>query len=186
MPWVAGSTVAEAIAGELRGTDDWTAVLIDPKRQEAIGWQHCLRTVGQETDREQRMARIYAMVENIDAAVGRILERLDELKLAEDTIVLYMHDNGPQQKRFNANLRGLKGSVYEGGIRSPLFVRWAGKTTPREIDKLAGHIDLFPTLLELCGVKEEPVRPIDGISLAPFVLGASWGPMMPKAHRLGN
>jgi hypothetical protein len=111
-------------------------------------------------------------VENIDAAVGRILKRLDELKLAEETIVLYMHDNGPQQKRFNADLRGLKGSVYEGGIRSPLFVRWAGKTTSREIDKLAGHIDLFPTLLDLCGVKQEPVRPIDGISLAPFVLGA--------------
>ena len=116
-------------------------------------------------------ARIYAMVENIDANVGRILKRLDELKLAEDTIVLYMHDNGPQQKRYTANLRGLKGSVYEGGIRSPLFVRWAGTTRPREVDKLAGHIDLFPTLLELCGAKYEATRPIDGISLAPLVLG---------------
>ena len=121
---------------------------------------------------DETTAKIYAMVENIDANVGRILKKLDELKLAEETIVLYMHDNGPQQKRFNANLRGLKGSVYEGGIRSPLFVRWAGKTTPREIDKLVAHIDLFPTLLELCGVKHETKRAIDGISLAPMVLGA--------------
>ena len=116
-------------------------------------------------------ARIYAMVENIDANVGRLLKRLDELKLAENTVVLYMHDNGPQQKRFNAGLRGLKGSVYEGGIRSPLFVRWAGRTRPGEVDKLAAHIDLFPTLLELCGAKYEPRRPLDGMSLAPLVLG---------------
>ena len=120
---------------------------------------------------DETTARIYAMVENIDANVGRLLKRLDELKLAENTIVLYMHDNGPQQKRFNANLRGLKGSVYEGGIRSPLFVRWAGTTRPREVDKLAGHIDLFPTLLELCRAKYEATRPLDGMSLAPLVLG---------------
>src|SRR5688572_24039164 len=88
-----------------------------------------------------------AMVENIDWNVGRILKKLDELKLAEDTIVVYFHDNGPNGWRWNGGMKGRKGSVDEGGIRSPCFMRGpkhlpAGKRVPQ----IAGAIDLLPTL----------------------------------------
>ena len=115
-------------------------------------------------------AKVYAMCENIDRNVGRILAKLEELKIAENTIVLYLHDNGAQQRRFNGGLRATKGTVYEGGIRSPLFVRWKGHSPALKTDYLAAHIDVMPTVLELCGV-EPPAVKFDGHSLAPVVLG---------------
>ena len=71
-----------------------------------------------------KIARVYAMVANIDYNVGRLLKRLETLNLTRDTIVVFLTDNGPAFPRFNAGMRGLKGSVYEGGIRVPCFVRW--------------------------------------------------------------
>lgn len=112
-------------------------------------------------------ARIYAMVENIDRNVGRLLAKLDELGLADNTIVLYMHDNGAQQKdRYNGGLRGTKGTVYEGGIRSPLFIRWPARLRRRKVDSVAAHIDITPTLLEWCGIREPAGVRFDGVSLA--------------------
>ena len=115
---------------------------------------------------EETTARIYAMVQNIDHNVGRVLAKLDELKLADNTIVLYMHDNGPQQKRFNADLRGLKGSVYEGGIRSPLFIRYPARFKPATVGRLVTHIDVMPTLLDLCSIPVGTEGRFDGISFA--------------------
>ncbi|MHC5542910.1 sulfatase-like hydrolase/transferase, partial [Singulisphaera rosea] len=71
-----------------------------------------------------------AMCENIDWNVGRLLKRLDELKLAEDTIVLYFCDNGPNGWRWNGGMKGRKGSTDEGGVRSPLLLRWPGHVKP--------------------------------------------------------
>src|SRR5688572_18353146 len=68
-----------------------------------------------------------AMCENVDWNVGRMLAKLEDLKLARDTIVVYFHDNGPNGGRWNGGMRGRKGSVDEGGVRSPLLVRWPGK-----------------------------------------------------------
>jgi arylsulfatase A-like enzyme len=111
-------------------------------------------------------AKIYAMVENIDQNVGRLLKKLDELKLAENTIVIFTTDNGPQQPRYNAGLRGLKGSVYEGGIRVPFYVRWPGKLEAgKQLDAIAAHIDVAPTLLEACAVKRPDNVRFDGVSL---------------------
>jgi arylsulfatase A-like enzyme len=114
-----------------------------------------------------------AMCENIDDNVGRVLAKLDELKLADKTIVLYFCDNGPNGARFNAGLKGRKGSTDEGGVRSPLFVRWPGQIKAgTRIRLVTGAIDLFPTLTSLCGVAANPNKPFDGISFAPELLGA--------------
>ncbi|HET8550451.1 MAG TPA: arylsulfatase [Bryobacteraceae bacterium] len=110
-------------------------------------------------------AAVYGMVQNVDENVGRILEALRSTGVERDTIVLFMTDNGPQQARYNADMRGLKGSVYEGGIRVPLFVRWPGRFDGgRRVDGVCANIDLAPTLLELCGIR--PRAKLDGVSLA--------------------
>jgi hypothetical protein len=111
------------------------------------------------------------MVENIDDNVGRILATLTELKLADNTIVIFMTDNGPQQPRYNAGLLRLKGTVHEGGIRVPFFVRWPGVFQARTVDRVAAHIDVTPTLLDLCGVTTPQNLVLDGRSLAPLLRG---------------
>ena len=101
---------------------------------------------------DDKLACIYGMCENLDDNVGRLLTRLDELGLAERTIVLFLTDNGPNSDRFNGGMKGRKASVDEGGVRVPLFVRWPGRIAAgTEIAPIAAHIDLFPTILELCG-----------------------------------
>lgn len=119
-----------------------------------------------------------AMCENIDFNVGRVLRKLDELKIADDTIVLYFSDNGPNGWRWNGGMRGRKGSTDEGGVRSPLLVRWPGHVKPgSRVMEIAGAIDLLPTLCELCGVKHVGDRPLDGMSLAPLLVpGPPRGP----------
>ncbi len=113
-----------------------------------------------------------AMCENLDANVGRVLQKLDEWKLADNTIVLYFSDNGPAAWRWNGGLRGRKGSTDEGGVRSPLLVRWPGHVKAgTRIPQLAGAIDLLPTLAELTGVPLAVDRPLDGVSLAPLLQG---------------
>jgi arylsulfatase A-like enzyme len=110
--------------------------------------------------------RLYAMIANIDDNVGRLLEQLERSKIANDTIVVFLTDNGPQQPRFNAGLRGLKGSPYEGGIRVPCFIRWPGRIAAgSEVDAIAGAIDLAPTLYEACGASPDPDHHLDGQSL---------------------
>ena len=113
-----------------------------------------------------------AMCENIDENVGRVLAKLDELSLADNTIVIYFCDNGPNGARYNAGLKGRKGSTDEGGIHSPLFVRFPAKVKPgSKVNLVTGAIDLFPTLADLCGIKANPNKPFDGISFAPELKG---------------
>ena len=92
---------------------------------------------------------------------------LEQRGLGEEYDFIFMSDNGPIPARFNAGLRGLKGTVYEGGLRVPFFVRWPGSVQAgTKIDKLTAHIDVFPTLLEACGVERSAADPkIDGSSL---------------------
>jgi arylsulfatase A-like enzyme len=113
-----------------------------------------------------------AMCENIDANVGRVLRKLDDLKLADQTIVLYFSDNGPNSWRWNGGMKGRKGSTDEGGVRSPLFVRWPGHIKPgSKLQPIAAAIDLLPTLTELSGTPVADSKPLDGVSLAPLLLG---------------
>src|SRR5262245_7236989 len=112
-----------------------------------------------------------AMVENLDENVGRVLRKLDDLKLASNTVVVYFSDNGPNGWRWNGGMKGRKGTTDEGGVRSPLLVRWPGKIQPgTSVSQIAGAIDLLPTLVELTGVQRVGDKPLDGISLAPLLL----------------
>ena len=117
-------------------------------------------------------ARIYAMVKNLDDNFARLLAKLDELKLRDNTIVIFMTDNGAQQERFNAGLRGRKSWVYEGGIRVPCFIQWPGRIAGgRQMDRIAAHIDILPTLLDAAGVQLPSHPKIDGTSLLPLLSG---------------
>jgi len=123
-------------------------------------------------------ARVYAMITNIDTNVGRVLKALDDRRLAGDTIVIFMTDNGPAQVRFNAGLRGWKGSVYDGGIRVPFYIRWPGHfPAGHAVDRIAAHIDLLPTLVDACGLSPPAGVRLDGKSLLPLLRGvqrAGW------------
>jgi hypothetical protein len=101
-----------------------------------------------------------------------VLRKLDELGLAENTIVLFFSDNGPNSWRWNGGMKGRKGSTDEGGNRSPLLVRWPGKIKPGTVIRdIAGAIDLLPTLTALTGVPRVGNKPLDGIDLSPLLHG---------------
>lgn len=117
-------------------------------------------------------AAIYAMVENLDGNVGRLLGKLDQLGLAGNTIVIFATDNGPNSARYNGGMRGRKGSVFEGGLRVPCFIRWPGKLEAgRRVPEIVQHLDILPTLLDLLGLPLPAGRPLDGISVAPLLRG---------------
>ena len=125
---------------------------------------------------DETTAKVYGMVTNIDDNVGKLLTRLHELGLDENTIVMFITDNGPQQQRYTAGLRGRKGSVYDGGIRVPCYVRWPGVTEAgKKIDRIAAHIDFLPTILEACGVEKPAEVALDGKSLIPLIKGEKTG-----------
>jgi hypothetical protein len=114
---------------------------------------------------------VLAMMENQDWNVGRVLSKLDELGLRDNTIVLYLSDNGPNSLRWNGNMHGIKGSTHEGGVRSVCYIRWparlpAGHTVPH----IAGAIDLLPTLTALAGIPRVGDKPLDGRDLSPLLL----------------
>ena len=119
------------------------------------------------------LARVYGMIENIDDNVGRLLAKLDELKLADNTIVIIFSDNGCQKHNgYNAGFQGWKGTPFEGGIHQFCFVRWPGQfQAGRRVDRIAAVFDLAPTLLDLCGVAKPERVKFDGRSLAPLLRG---------------
>ena len=116
----------------------------------------------------------YGMIANIDENVGRLRAKLDELGVAENTIFIFMTDNGTSigeidagaWKAFDAGMRGIKGSEYDGGHRVPFFVHWpaGGLDEGRDVDGLAAHIDVLPTLADLTGIVIPAGSQIDGAS----------------------
>ncbi len=136
-------------------------------------WQPGLRATEPAREDLAHTRAALAMCENIDWNVGRVLAALDRLKLAEDTVVLYFSDNGPNAARWNGGMRGIKGTVDEGGTRVPCLVRWKGRIAPGSvIPQIAGAIDLAPTFAELAGFTFQPAsqKPLDGRSLVPLLL----------------
>jgi arylsulfatase A-like enzyme len=124
--------------------------------------------------RKQHMRAALAMCENIDWNVGRVLKTLDDEKIADNTIVVYFSDNGPNGWRFNGGMRGKKGSTDEGGVRSPLLVRWPNEIKPgTEIKPITAAIDLLPTLVECAGIRHIGTKPLDGVSLLPLLSSES-------------
>jgi len=145
---------------------------------------------------------VWAMVENQDRNVGRILAKLKELNLENDTIVVYFSDNGPNTARWTGGMKGKKAMTDEGGVRSPLFIRWPGKIAAgTQVKPIAGAIDLSPTLHTLAGIKRVGAKPLDGRDLsallnkgsdadwAPRHLFSTWGSnvsVRTETHRLDN
>ena len=126
---------------------------------------------------DNELASIYGMVVNIDHNVGRLLRRLDGLKLTDNTIVIFLTDNGPNGHRYNGGMKGIKASVDEGGMRVPCFVRWPGHIRPGlAIKSIAAHIDVLPTLVALCGLQKLETLPLDGVSMAGALLGTTNAP----------
>ena len=133
-----------------------------------------LKMHNREPHKEKRLHQLcaLAMCENIDWNIGRLLDKLAELKVADDTIVLFFHDNGPNGARWNGDMRGRKGSTDEGGVRSPLLVRWPkGIKAGAKVPQIAAAIDLLPTLADLCGIPAKTAKNLDGISLKPLLMG---------------
>lgn len=113
-----------------------------------------------------------AMCENIDWNVGRLVDHLKGLELDDNTIVLYFSDNGPNSWRWNGGMKGKKGSTDEGGVRSPLVMKWNGNIQPgKKIPQITSVLDLLPTLMDLAGLQTELPRPLDGKSLKTLLLG---------------
>ncbi len=112
-----------------------------------------------------------AMVENIDWNVGRVVEKLEAMSLRENTLVIYLSDNGPNSWRWNGNMKGRKGSTDEGGVRSPLIMNWPGTIQAGKVIKEIGaSIDLLPTLVDISNTNYQSEKPLDGVSLAPLLL----------------
>jgi len=119
-----------------------------------------------------KRARIFSMITNIDQNVGRLFAKLEALELIENTIVIFMNDNGPNGHRYVAGMKGAKCGVHEGGIRSPFFVHWpAALRAGRVSDRIAAHIDVLPTVLEACNIELPAGLQIDGRSLLPLLRG---------------
>jgi arylsulfatase A-like enzyme len=112
-----------------------------------------------------------AMIENQDMNVGRVLAKLREHKIEENTIVLYFSDNGPNSLRWTGGMKGKKGTTDEGGVRSVGYLRWPAKLPAgHTVTQIAGAIDLMPTLTSLAGVKRAGDKPLDGRDLTPLLL----------------
>jgi arylsulfatase A-like enzyme len=111
-----------------------------------------------------------AMCENIDTNVGRLIQHLEQTGLADDTIVVYFSDNGPNGSRFNGGMRGRKGSTFEGGLRSPCLIRYPRAIKAgTKVERIAAAIDLLPTLADLAGIRPDSPKPLDGVSIAPLL-----------------
>ncbi|MBN2307470.1 MAG: sulfatase-like hydrolase/transferase, partial [Candidatus Hydrogenedentes bacterium] len=126
------------------------------------------------------VSTLYGMIHRLDSSVGRILETLRRYGLEENTIVFFSSDNGPQfggrgeerLDRFNCQLHGAKGSVYEGGIRVPMILRWpAGVDGTREVDAMVHFSDWFPTICAVAGLDVPESLAIDGVNVLPLVRG---------------
>jgi arylsulfatase A-like enzyme len=148
----------------LQIADEW----VEPYRQAAVNETH---------------ARLYGMVTNIDHNVGRVIDHVDGLGLADKTLIIFTSDHGPcgssaageEGQRFNAGLRGIKGSMYQGGIQTPSFWRWPTTLAADcDIDRVAATVDVLPTLAQFAGA--ELIKPTDGPatdgqSLVPLLTG---------------
>ena len=132
-----------------------------------------MRAAEGKEDLEQTRCAL-AMVENIDRNAGRVLRQLDEWKLRDNTIVIYLSDNGPNAWRWNGGMKGRKGTTDEGGVRSACFIRWPATIRPgTRVSEITEAIDLLPTLTALAGVARSGAKPLDGRDISPFLTNGS-------------
>lgn len=147
----------------LDGWRDW-----DPAVEEYYDWYRAGRAPNNPNGRAQYLGQLH----HLDREVGRVLDTLDELGLSEETIVVYVGDNGGSTPIYanNGPLRGSKYTLYEGGLRVPLIIRWPGRWAAGAVrDEVVSGLDLFPTLLAATG--SPPQEPLDGRDLGPILRG---------------
>ncbi len=141
----------------------------------------------QQRGLSKALSTVFAMIEQMDTATGKVLDAVDQNGLAENTIVVFMSDNGPINESSNSgnltteemtrrnpgDMRGLKGNLWDNAIRVPCFIRWPGKAKAMKSEEVAHVFDIFPTLLDFTGTKfpADPARPVTGITLAPLLTG---------------
>jgi len=122
---------------------------------------------------DDRTATVYGMITNLDDNLGRLFDKLDELALRRNTLIIFLTDDGSVQ----VDVAGFRGrgqpSVYEGGLRVPCFVQWQAhlRTKSLKVDAIASHIDILPTLMDVCGLSLPAKPAVDGISLLPLLEG---------------
>ncbi|MDF1816638.1 MAG: arylsulfatase [Verrucomicrobiales bacterium] len=138
--------------------------------------------------KDDATAAFYGMIVNIDENMGRLMAKLDEWEMAEDTLLIFMTDNGSAKgsRIYNAGMKGGKGSVNEGGARVPLFMRLPGRIgAGTDIDALTRHVDLFPTFASLAGAKVPEDVKLDGRSVLPLLESsdAMWGDRYTFFHK---
>ena len=127
----------------------------------------------QENQDQTRCA--YAMLENQDWNVGRVLRKLDELNLSENTLVIYFSDNGPNSFRWTGGLKGKKGGTDEGGVKSVCYMKLPGRILAgKSVPQIAGAIDFLPTITSLAGVERVGDKPLDGLDLSLLLTGENW------------
>jgi arylsulfatase A-like enzyme len=117
-------------------------------------------------------AKFYGMIENIDDNFGKLLAKLNEWKIADSTLVVFLTDNGSASgsQIYNSGMRGRKGTPYEGGTRVPSFWRWPENFKGgRDCNALTAHVDIFPTLAQIAGEKVPAKIKLDGRSLVPLL-----------------
>ena len=119
-------------------------------------------------------ATMYGMAENIDDHVGEILKELERLHIRENTIIIYLSDNGPMNLRYNSGLKGRKGQVDEGGMRVPFIVNWKNHIEPGLVSNYPlAHIDLLPTLTSLLGIDYTAKNALDGLDFKSLLSGST-------------
>lgn len=118
----------------------------------------------------------YGMVENIDKNLGYLMQKIEALGIAENTVLIFMSDNGKtgapnsNGKAYNAGMKGFKGSLNEGGSRVPFFIRWPEKfTAGRVVDAMQNHYDIFPTLADIAKIDISDIPAVDGVSFLPYL-----------------
>ncbi len=155
--------------------DKYKDVSPDPRRYDTI-------------EKIDKTRAALSLCENIDWNVGQLVDKLDRLKLLENTILIYMSDNGPNGWRWNDGLKGIKGHTDEGGVRSPFIVYWKDKLKPQKINQVAGAIDILPTLADLAEIDVSADKPLDGVSLKPLLLDQEclWNDRIIFSHWNGN
>jgi len=152
---------------------------------------------GQGRDAPRNNPHLAAQLEVMDNGIGLISDKLEELGLADDTILIFTSDNGGETRvTTNAPLRGGKTELYEGGIREPFIIRWPGQITAGAVcDKPIATVDLYPTFLELTGIEPDPKQHLDGVSVASILRGECeslqreslfWYYPLPEKHFLGG
>ena len=125
------------------------------------------------------VAQFYGMIANIDENVGKLNAHLKNLGLDQNTILIFMTDNGTAggQSVYNAGMRGTKASPYDGGHRVPFFIRWPNGGIPagKDVNMLTAHVDILPTLIDLCQISNAPEVQFDGTSIKSLIYGTDAG-----------